>query len=263
MSGRRPGSPRLLRLAGVSLILGSALLVVLYTALTIREAQLIEATFGRLATGAGRTAMVPQLLVVDGLGILGILVGALLLRRARRDALPDRDPAAVVLRDGRSATTVRRVRADEVDDARDVVLRAYRDLLGDDLDDEYLTVLGDVEDRAARAEVLVAVDDADVVGCVTYVPALGPYAEFDDADAAGIRMLAVDPERQRRGVGMALVEACLERAQADGRAKVVLHSTREMMTAQRLYERLGFTRIPQRDVQVRADLVLLGFERPL
>lgn len=258
----RPSTPNLFRLAGVSLILGSALLIVLYTVMTVREGMLIEAAFGEIATGAGRRSMIPMLLAVDGLGVLGILVGVFLMRRARRASLAD-GATPPVLHDGRSGTTIRRARPEELEAARRVVLDGYRDLLGSDLRDEYAAVLADVEGRAAHADVLVALDADDVVGCVTYVPGLGPYAEFDDEDAAGIRMLAVDPEVQGRGIGMAMVQACLERAQADGRRKVVLHSTKAMAAAQRLYERAGFARAPQRDVELRPDLVLLGFERAL
>ncbi len=38
------------------------------------------------------------------------------------------------------------------------------------------------------------------VGCVTFVPdASSPWAELLESSEAGIRMLAVDPQAQRRG----------------------------------------------------------------
>ena len=81
--------------------------------------------------------------------------------------------------------------------------------------------------RASEAVVLAAVDDAsgDLLGCVTYVPdASNPWAEHLREGEAGIRMLAVDPAGQGRGAGTALVAACLDRARADGRRAVFLHS---------------------------------------
>ena len=66
-----------------------------------------------------------------------------------------------------------------------------------------------------------------------------PLAEFEADGAAGIRMLAVDPQAQGSGVGEALVRACIARAQAGGRTELLLHSTPAMTTAHRLYERLG------------------------
>src|SRR3712207_8100029 len=42
--------------------------------------------------------------------------------------------------------------------------------------------------------------------------------------------------------GELLVTACLDRARAAGKRRMVLSTDRRMTTAQRLYERLGFTR---------------------
>lgn len=60
-------------------------------------------------------------------------------------------------------------------------------------------------------------------------------------------MLAVLPEFQGRGIGEALVRACLERARADGRQRVYLDTTEWMDAAQRLYQRMGFARAPELD----------------
>ena len=99
-----------------------------------------------------------------------------------------------------------------------------------------------------------------VVGAVTYVPGRdNRFAEFDDPDAAGIRMLAVDPAAQRRGAGAALVAACVDRAVAAGRGRIVLHTTDEMVTARRLYGRMGFRRAPDRDWWPEPHIALLGY----
>ena len=126
---------------------------------------------------------------------------------------------------------------------------------------DYSDELRGVAARTDEAETLVAVDPGGrVVGGVTYVP--GPesrWAEFDDADAAGIRMLAVAPEAQGRGLGEELSRACIDRARAAGRGQVVLHSTDWMPAAHRLYERLGFARDPAIDVEFRPGGWLRGF----
>jgi ribosomal protein S18 acetylase RimI-like enzyme len=75
------------------------------------------------------------------------------------------------------------------------------------------------------------------LGCVTYVPAPdNAWAEHLREGEASIRMLAVDPAAQGRGVGSALVAACLDRARADGRRAVFLHSLPVMTGAQRIYD---------------------------
>lgn len=128
---------------------------------------------------------------------------------------------------------------------------------------EYVHTLRDVAARAAGAVVLVALDGGRVAGAVTYVPGPGPYAEFDEPHAAGIRMLAVDPALQGRGIGRALVEECIARARRAGKTLVVLHTTTWMHAARRLYERLGFVRAPERDWWPARDVLLLGFELDL
>jgi ribosomal protein S18 acetylase RimI-like enzyme len=128
-------------------------------------------------------------------------------------------------------------------------------------EDDYDAELRDVAGRASEAEVLVAVDgDGTILGGVTYVP--GPesaWAEFTEPDAAGIRMLAVAPTAQGRGIGEALSRACVERARASRRAQIVLHSTDKMTTAHRLYERLGFARDRSLDWEPLPGFWLRGF----
>jgi GNAT superfamily N-acetyltransferase len=128
-------------------------------------------------------------------------------------------------------------------------------------EDEYAGELRDVAGRAADAEVLVAIDDGGtVLGGVTYVPGPdSPWAEFSEPDGAGIRMLAVAPESQGRGIGEALSRACVDRARATGRGQIVLHSTDRMTTAHRIYERLGFARDVSLDWEPLPGFWLRGF----
>lgn len=132
-------------------------------------------------------------------------------------------------------------------------------------EDGYAGELRDVAGRAADAEVLVAVDDAGrVLGGVTYVPGPGSaWAEFGELDGAGIRMLAVAPEAQGRGIGEALSKACVDRARAAGKGHIVLHSTDRMTAAHRLYERLGFARDVSLDWEPSAGFWLRGFRLQL
>jgi ribosomal protein S18 acetylase RimI-like enzyme len=80
-------------------------------------------------------------------------------------------------------------------------------------------------------------------------------------------MLAVARAGRGRGTGEALVRACLERArQTEGCVRVVLSTQRGMHAAHRLYERLGFTRRPERDwspLPELADITLLAYELAL
>ena len=64
-----------------------------------------------------------------------------------------------------------------------------------------------------------------------------------------IRMLGVAREARGEGVGEALVRSCIERARMDNASALVLWTRLNMEAAQRLYARLGFTRITDRDMQ--------------
>lgn len=160
------------------------------------------------------------------------------------------------------AVRVRPAEPSEHDAVGELTVAAY-EALGYPLGD-YADSLRDVAGRAPSADVLVAESDGRVVGAVTYVP--GPdsaSAEFEDPDGAGIRFLAVASEAQGRGVGRRLLEACVERARAQGRGRIVLHTTEYMRTAQRMYESFGFVRDPARDLTVERGLRLLGYRYDL
>jgi GNAT superfamily N-acetyltransferase len=124
----------------------------------------------------------------------------------------------------------------------------------------YPGVLRDVATRAAKAEVVVAVDDAGtLLGTVTYAAGGTPYAETAGPDEAGFRMLVVDPAARGRGVGEALVAWCVERARAAGDTVLRLSTQDTMTAAGRLYQRLGFTRTPDRDWQPEPDVHLTTY----
>jgi GNAT superfamily N-acetyltransferase len=141
---------------------------------------------------------------------------------------------------------IRDATPDEYAAVGELVFDVYRTIIPglDEYADELRNVAGRV---AAGVLVWVAEVDGELAGTVSYVPGIGPYAEFDDPAGAGIRMLAVLPAFQGRGIGEKLVRACLDRARTDGRERVYLDTTRWMETAQRLYARMGFERRPELD----------------
>jgi ribosomal protein S18 acetylase RimI-like enzyme len=149
---------------------------------------------------------------------------------------------------------IRPVRPDEYEPLGAITLNAYLALDGAIGSSDYQNDLRDVRARAEApaTTVLVAVDDdGRLLGGVTYV------------GTAGIRMLAVDPGLQRRGAGVALSRACLDRARAERRRQVVLHSTRDNVVAQTLYQGLGFERAPDLDWSPVEGVNLVGFRLSL
>lgn len=156
--------------------------------------------------------------------------------------------------------TVRRVAPEEYEALGALTTAAYRSLLGEDMDAGYAAELADVAGRAALVDVLVEVDESGrLLGGVTYVPGPGPLAWFTGAGDAGVRMLAVDPPAQGRGVGARLVQACIDRALSAGKQRLLLHTTAPMVVAHRLYERAGFQRDLAHDHELEGGLLLLAY----
>ncbi|HST86307.1 MAG TPA: GNAT family N-acetyltransferase [Kineosporiaceae bacterium] len=128
----------------------------------------------------------------------------------------------------------------------------------------YLNTLVDAADRAARAELIVAVDaGGSVVGSVTFAQHGSPYAELAGADEVEVRMLVVAPPARGQGLGEALVRTCLDQARAAGAVRVRLSTQENMVGAHPIYRRLGFVRTPERDWSPVADVNLLTYELPL
>lgn len=96
----------------------------------------------------------------------------------------------------------------------------------------------DLVDRlraAGRATVsLVAIADGDVVGHILFSPVSVEPAPSPPPRWLGLAPMAVRPERQRAGIGSALVHAGLEAARAGGATAVVVLGHPEY------YPRFGF-----------------------
>lgn len=134
---------------------------------------------------------------------------------------------------------------------------------------EYYAMLRDVAARTKRpfTTVFAAVDEGGaVIGCVDYIADTRDYGGGGTAaferDAAGIRLLAVDPAWRGRGVGKSLTQVCIARARESGRASVILHTTRAMEAAWGMYERMGFERLESLDF-MQGRLEVFGFRLAL
>ncbi len=152
----------------------------------------------------------------------------------------------------------------EFEDVGALVVAAYRDLLGNELKETYERELLGVKERAQVCDVLVAKVEGILVGSVTYVgDAHSPMAEGLRNREVGVRMLAVDPKWQHRGVGKSLVSYVIERARREKALSIFLYSLEEMKVAHHLYMNLSFERTPSRDYLMDNGRYLLAFTRYL
>jgi ribosomal protein S18 acetylase RimI-like enzyme len=145
---------------------------------------------------------------------------------------------------------VRPMRVEEADRVGALTLDSY-DAYGR-IEGPYREHLADPLRRLGRCtDLLVAEVAGEVVGTVTFVlPGDGEWEGRAVAEGdAAFRMLAVDPRAEGRGLGRALVTACIDRARAHGARRLVITTMAWMDRAQRMYARLGFERRPDLDIR--------------
>jgi ribosomal protein S18 acetylase RimI-like enzyme len=128
----------------------------------------------------------------------------------------------------------------------------YRPLISAEIYDEYFRGLRDLITARPDARIAVAEQGQQIVGAVALI-ADGDKADLDDSGRwASVRALAVDPAARRRGIGQRLVGWCIGEARQHEAPAICLHSAIFQITAHRLYERLGFKRMPERDLGTAA-----------
>ena len=160
------------------------------------------------------------------------------------------------------ALSAENARPEDYDRIAELTVGVYVD--GRLASDGYTPQLADVAGRASRSELLVVRDArGHIIGSVALVLS-GDFGEITTSDdEAAFRMLVVDPAAQGHGAGQLLVITCLERARAAGKRRMVISTDPRMTTAHRLYERLGFTRLPERDWSPMPGIDLLAYSLDL
>ena len=164
---------------------------------------------------------------------------------------------------GIEAIEVRPVRPEEYAEAGEVTARAYREFAPPEMPEwqAYLTRIADVEGRAQRATVLVALVDGVIAGTATVEldqHIEDGWREAIAPDEAHLRMLGVDPDSRRRGAGRALMDATIALAKERGRTRLTLETTAQMTAAQHMYESMGF--VARGRHEVRPGLAFLSYE---
>jgi ribosomal protein S18 acetylase RimI-like enzyme len=110
----------------------------------------------------------------------------------------------------------------------------------------------DFRDSARRGEVFVvdraAGDRGSGIAGVVVLHAPGAAGRVvADGDEAELSRLAVASSARGMGIGRALARLCEERARAAGWSAIALWSRPRQVEAHRLYESLGYRRVPGRD----------------
>lgn len=134
---------------------------------------------------------------------------------------------------------------------------------------EYYKMLANIGDFTAKpkTELLVAVSsEGKIAGGVVYFSDMQYYGSGGTAtqekDASGFRLLAVDPFSRGKGIGKLLTNECIRKAKNSGQSQVVIHTTKAMQTAWKMYEKLGFKRAEDLDF-MQGELPVFGFRLKL
>ena len=156
---------------------------------------------------------------------------------------------------------IRRAQPQEYAEAGALVEGAYT--AGGLLDNDrgYGAHVADVAGRADDHTVLVALRGGRLVGTVTITPFGSPQSEMAREGEVEFRYLGVAPEAWGTGVAAAMVEAVQDYALAHGAHAIIICVISDNTVAHRLYTRLGFRRVPERDWYPMPDVDLWAFER--
>jgi len=121
------------------------------------------------------------------------------------------------------------------------------------------SILSDA-DLQPGIERIVAVIDGEIVGSVAlFSPDIKAYEGLleDELDYPELRMLAISSKARGKGVATALINECISRAKEKGFPAMGLHTADFMEDAIKLYEYLGFERLPQFDFEPTNDGIIV------
>lgn len=129
-----------------------------------------------------------------------------------------------------------------------------------------LANIGEVTSRPGTQLLTAANVDGKILGAVVYFSDMNSYGSGGTAtrvkNASGFRLLAVDPTARGMGIGKILMEECIQKAKEKGHSQVVIHSTKAMKIAWKMYEKYGFQRSEDLDF-MQGSLPVFGFRKIL
>ena len=164
--------------------------------------------------------------------------------------------------------SVRNAKLTEFVETGKLMVQVYSQLEGFPKESEqpdYYKMLANVGEltKKPETELLVAVTpDGKIAGCVVYFSDMKYYGSGGTAtmeqNAAGFRLLAVDPLYRGQGIGKLLTNECIRKAKDKKLDQLIIHTTMAMQTAWKMYEKLGFKRSEDLDF-IQGQLPVFGF----
>lgn len=153
-----------------------------------------------------------------------------------------------------------------------LMVEAYSLLEGfpspEEMPDYYDTLrqVGDLTKQPKTRLFIAVSDEGSVDGGLVYYGDMNYYGVGGEhtlsQNAAGFRLLAVHPKVRGKGLAKLLIQKCMDQAREEGFEHLVIHSTKYMMVAWKMYERMGFERYPYIDFE-KNDVKVHGFRYQL
>ncbi|MBQ4819307.1 GNAT family N-acetyltransferase [Aquimarina sp. MMG016] len=163
---------------------------------------------------------------------------------------------------------VRNAKPSEFDEIGRLMVKVYSQLDGFPKESEqpdYYRMLASIGNLTQKpmTELLVAVSsDNQIKGGVVYFGDMKHYGSggtaTNEKNAAGFRLLAVDPEARGAGIGKLLTNECIKKAKYQQSPQVIIHSTKAMQVAWGMYKNMGFIRSKDLDF-IQGELQVFGF----
>lgn len=167
---------------------------------------------------------------------------------------------------------VRNAKPSEFDEIGKLMVLVYSQLEGFPKPSEqpaYYNMLANIGEQTSKPEtqLLVAVSiDNKIAGGLVYFSDMQYYGSggiaTKEQNAAGFRLLAVDPIVRGHGIGKLLTNECIQKTKEKNLNKMVIHTTIAMQTAWKMYENLGFKRSEDLDF-MQGELPVFGFRLAL
>ncbi|AYB32584.1 GNAT family N-acetyltransferase [Chryseolinea soli] len=164
--------------------------------------------------------------------------------------------------------TVRNATPNEFEAIGKLMVNVYSQLEGFPKESEqpqYYQMLASVGTLTAKpeTELLVAVSESGhIAGAVVYFGDMKYYGSGGTATrelhSSGFRLLAVDPSIRNQGIGKLLVNAGIRKTRDKNLHQLIIHTTRAMLTAWKMYETMGFKRSEDLDFK-QGELPVFGF----
>lgn len=164
--------------------------------------------------------------------------------------------------------TIRNAQPEEFEETGKLLVQVYsslKDFPSPSEMPDYYNMLANVGllTQNPGTELLVAVSPSgDVAGAVVYISDMQYYGSGGTAtqekNASGFRLLGVAPSTRGHGVGRLLIDACIQKAREAKQQQVIIHTTKAMQTAWKIYENMGFKRSTDLDFQ-HDSLKVFGF----